>query len=368
MSKDIEMNYKGGQEYEVIYPKSASNIILLSNAMNEFYGYENGTLDDALLQQLLGIGTYGYQIKVVYPDGSPVVGSTVSGITAISGRDLVTDENGVVLGTSESQSVTIGATSPCIDVKAASGISVQSTGILTDYTVQLEYETEIQLITSSQILTFSSRITSVDLCAVGAGGGSNNPGNHYLSSGGGGGYVQNLMAHQIQGELQIKIGSGTALDGGSTQVVEDSATILTANGGMRGNVVSYSENEDTGNIPGGVGNGNGGVGRGRSNFNTTSQGQDGTVYVFNDSSLGLPGGGGGGAMYSTRYDVYVYSKAGQSKGGVGSTYKPNPNEQTQRAQNGQIPGGGGGGVISNITSSPSYTSGGSGGVYIRFHH
>ena len=49
MAKNIEMNIKQDSAYEALYPKNISNLVLLSDAMNEFYGYDNGTLEDALL-------------------------------------------------------------------------------------------------------------------------------------------------------------------------------------------------------------------------------------------------------------------------------------------------------------------------------
>ena len=363
MAKNIEMNIKEQDStYEALYPKNISNLVLLSDAMNEFYGYENGTLEDVLLQLLLGVGTYGYQIKVVYPDGSPVVGSTVSGITAIRGRDLVTDENGVVLGTSESQSVTIGATSPCIDMKAASGVSVQNSGILTNYTVQLEYETEIVQISNSQTVNLSHMLQSIDVCAVGGGGGGGNGSynssnrTQVMTAGGGGGYSNNILDYKTKNNLVITIGSGTTQFGGTTIVQDGEEEVLNALGGNPGESESVGSGSGTLVLQGGVGNGRGGNSYYSDNsHNYESRGESGTVYIFNETNLGLSGGGGGGG--ATWGKKYGYSYAGQPNGGVGTGY------ETSVTSGKPFGGGGGGGYVRNFNSY-----GGQGGVYLRFHH
>ena len=89
-------------------------------------------------------------------------------------------------------------------------------------------------------------------------------------------------------------------------------------------------------------------------------GKDSTEYIFNDSSLGLAGGRGGGRRKNDSSTNGTYSQGGSPGGGKGSASKIAPTSGT-------IGGGGrgcGGGGTGRYT--PGSGAGGNGIVYIRF--
>lgn len=322
--------------------------------------------NDAFAKLALGIGKYGYVVTVLFPDGSPVEGATLTGINNQYGGTAVTNANGQAVGVSTEQSVVIGVNNPYIDIQSVSGIAIQSTGILTAYTVMLPYDESIKTLTSSQTLNLSPKAATVDFCAVGGGGGGAQAVGNYekRGPGGGGGYVSNALNVQIGSEdtFSIIVGAGgnvgenssssaetfTAAAGGTTSVSKNSSVILSANGG--GGATGYYRN---GTASGGTGNGNGGV--------SDEKGADGTGYIFNDQSLGLAGGGGGGGDDSGTLTSGGYS--GLPYGAPGSIWSVNTNAGTPG-----IGGGGGGGAKGSYGEGGYASAGGSGAVYARFHH
>ena len=327
----------------------------------------NTTPDDALLALAIGTGTYGYRVKIQLADGTPVEGATVSGITALTGSTLVSGADGIVLGKSTSQTVTIGCTSPYIDQAAPSSQSVTATGTITDVTLTLTAITDMITVTSSKTTKVSPMAKTMDVTAVGGGGGGGggnsscdyNP----YGGGGGGGYVSTIVDFQLgdKRNCAISIGSygraGTRSsrsptdggDGGSTHVTLDGTAIVTANGGKggKGNSTRISSSNP---VAGGTGNGNGGSGQ---NSASVVNGGSSSSYIFNDSSRGRAGGGGGGGGNGL---TTTDNNGGSPNGGSG-------NNRTVAATDGKSFGGGGGGGGSNTDGG----KGGAGGVYLRFH-
>ena len=350
--------------------------------------------DDAFLGLYFGAGTYRYRVRVVLEDGTPVQGSTISGISAIQGQSLVTNEQGYVIGKSTSQSVTISCTSPFVDQKAPESQAITSTGIITDCVFSLASIADIIKITSSSSLNTSSLARTVDICTVGGGGGCggwNNTGESdhggRSSGGGGGGYSGNLMNQQItSANLKVVIGSGGAMgslyqrygsqvtdgaDGRQTSVKINNETVLFSDGGKggRGGSRQYPDSGLT-FTPGGDGNGKGGDGHFTTfeQNNTSFNRQDGTVFLFNDSSLGLSGGGGGGggAGVYDYYDDGYYPLGGKPNGGDGCTGWAGNDSWSHPTTSGKAFGGGCGGGSYGF-SPTSGLKGGDGGVYLRFH-
>lgn len=201
--------------------------------------------DDALLALLIGVGYYGYRVKVQYTDGTPAEGVTVSGISALPSSSLVTGADGIVVGRSSSASVSIGCTSPYIDQKAPASQSVASTGTITDVPLTLENVTDMLTIASSKTLKISPLAKTVDVTAVGGGGGGGGGiSNSYGGGGGGGGYITTELAVDLLKTTQISIlvGAGgvgaitdssprpdnwhEASDGGNTTVQLSSKSLL----------------------------------------------------------------------------------------------------------------------------------------------
>lgn len=337
---------------------------LLKDATASILGLPNTAVpDDAFLALTIGVGTYGYRVKIQLADGTPVEGATVSGITALTGSTLVSGADGIVLGKSTSKTVTIGCTSPYIDQAPPTSQSVTATGTITDVTLTLIDNTDTITVSGSQIAKVSSMAKTMDVTAVGGGGGGgaatgktiNWPG----GGGGGGGYATtkiNITGIANQ-NLNIMIGSGGAgatkmsgasgALGGTTSIMIGNVTVVTANGGAGG-----SGNTTSQTVSGGAGNGKGGDGSSGGN----SAGANGTVHIFDNPSLGIAGGGGGGGGYDA-----ISVAGGYPNGGNGYVYRSSGGVHS--GSDGKSFGGGGGGGGYNYAGY----AGGAGGVYLRFH-
>ena len=343
---------------------------LLKDVTASILGLPNTAVpDDAFLALTIGVGTYGYRVKIQLADGTPVEGATVSGITALTGSTLVSGADGIVLGKSTSQTVTIGCTSPYIDQAAPANQSVTATGTITDVTLTLTSITDMITVTSSKTTKVSPMAKTMDVTAVGGGGGGGgyNQNSRYdgAGAGGGGGYVSTKIGVECADKL-LKIalggrGSGSNYadgnvsaggSGGDTSLQIDGVSALTANGGKGG------AGGSSGPTAGGSGNGSGGNG-GRYE-NVAQPGGSGSGYIFNDSRLGLAGGGGGGGGFSGSNATDATAKSGGLPyGGKGGTQ-----EGTYSGTSGSGPGGGGGGAGS---TNGNGGAGSSGQMYLRFH-
>lgn len=180
-NKNITMKQFNGVDYDTLYPKTIASQIddvyskseTLSNSTQSIMGLGNdATPDDAFLALFIGAGTYGYRVKIQLADGTPVEGSTVSGINAFTGSTLVSGADGIVLGKSTSQTVTISCTSPYIDQAAPASQSVTATGTITDVTLTLTSITDMITVTSSKSIKVSSMAKTMDATAGVAGGGA----------------------------------------------------------------------------------------------------------------------------------------------------------------------------------------------------
>ena len=188
--------------------------------------------DDAFVALVLGQGVYGYRVRVQLADGTPVKGSTVTGIEPLTGSTLVTGEDGVVLGKSTSASVTIGCISPYIDQKAPTSQSIASTGTITDVTLTLENDTDVLTITSSQTINtkFSRLCTVFDICAVGGGGGGGSYDQMSVvdrttgGSGAGGGYTLGLNPNGVE-SISATVGAAANNPRTNTDTTESYFTI-----------------------------------------------------------------------------------------------------------------------------------------------
>lgn len=336
--------------------------------------------DDAFLALLIGVGTYGYRVKVQLADGTPVEGATVSGITALTGSTLISGADGIVLGKSTSKTVTISCTSPYIDQAAPASQSVTATGTITDATLTLTSITDMITVTSSKTVKVSPMAKTMDATAVGGGGGGGSGTESTATaggSGGGGGYAKTVLgATAKEGNLTITIGSGGASSakttstktstggtGGKTTVKFGDVTVCEANGGNGGTSAPYSS---SGTIPsGGAGNGAGGRGSGGGTYDSYAgmPGTDGNKYIFDDTSLGLAGGGGGGGGtgYANTPALLARNVGGAPNGGKGGAHNVQGGTVAGAAGK-QMGGGGGGGSMQGYGYN-----GGAGGVYLRFH-
>ena len=370
MPKNIEMSVLNSEgSYDVLYPATMSEIVNISNSICDFFEVNNdSTLDDILLILGLGAGKYGYRITLLNPDDTPAVGYTINGLTDRLDRTLITDEYGQCLGVSNSTSVSVNVNSvPYVDMNTIPNTTIQSTGILTNYTLKFTLMEERELTSSLNALIYPDT-KSFDVCLVGGGGGGGGEGDtpYWIAGGGGGGYVENklnILCSEGE-ELKIQIGSGGSAGnrdkgggaGGTTSLIYKGIS-LTANGGRPGK-----------DPKGGSGNGKGGEGINYGTDDTSvSNATDGVGYKFNDSSLGLAGGGGGGGCNSDSTNSEYRPLGGKPYGAYGGV-RHTDNPSYKNASDPTGPGGGGGGGGSSQSSMYSKSSSGYRGVaYLRFY-
>ena len=343
---------------------------ILADSTKEIFGLDqSATVNDVFVVLGLGAGKYGYGITLKYPDGTPAAGLKVTGVTDRLGQEITTDENGYFLAVSTATSITFSVNQGYFDINNITNKKVQSTSVVTSQDVSFEYKTfnNYVLLTSSQQLKFS-RSYKLDLTAVGGGGGSTGVSTKArFGAGGGGGYVRTLLDIDVSTSdiIKLAIGAGGSIlymeatadgyDGGATKVEKNNVQLLLANGGG-----GSGYNNNTNSASKGIGNGNGGLSAGQENPT------NGTGYIFNNSSLGIAGGGGGGAFVAyVQTEGAVVMKGGLPNGANGGLFASDT-ATLQDATTPEIGGGGGGGGAQQLSYKANASAGGTGGVYIRF--
>ena len=363
MSKNIKMRQKNSaNEYDVLYPQSAADIVMLSEETSNAYSLTNGTAEEAIesLSELL-TAQRKISLKITDVGGNPIEGATVSGLVG----SPVTDANGYVTGIVQNNVVTIYPPSKYPDLKSTS-VNVSSyIGKLAIHTIPIPVVSNNTIIryTESSQVRFSAGTKSIDVCCVGAGGGG---GGYYdgtesqVGGGGGGGGIVNMYNISVTPytDYAITVGSGgnaaspnVGGDGGNSSF----SNIVVANGGSGGTPTSG----------GASGSPTSGAGGYKSDGTASS-----IVTEFDDSITFYSGGGGGGKEASTETSGSVY-KGGSPNGASGALHLKN--SQTQAGTAG-IGGGGGGGVYTytyvNFHEKRTIilpSAGGAGLVAIRIH-
>lgn len=281
---------------------------------------DNALPDDAFMALVVGTDSRAYRVTVKYPNNTPAVGFTISGLSAIPNASLVTNKDGIAMGKSPNTTVSITVEKKYDDILAKT-VSVTSTGTITDVTIILEYDRTNKMVRSSGKLPthVSSLCTGIEYVLV-AGGGS---GGYSLrsygiygvpfaggSGGGGGNAVKDTLQFAPNADINIVIGAGgleppvilnniygdrqptQGSKGGDSQLLLGSTVLKSVTGGGGGVYLSQPSSEKDiyvddyahhGYIStyeptaGGQGNGNGGSGAGfvqcRHNIN------DSTEYV-----------------------------------------------------------------------------------------
>lgn len=327
---------------------------LLSTETKSLYGLSEDTVPDIVFQRLLApAGSYGFKVTINLPNGAAKEGFELPSdfVNREGSSGVVTDSNGVAycFARKKSFTTTFGTGYLGIVPKEVTCTS-DPTKAVTPITVTLSNDsslTSTTLIESSKTYKLAGNISDADFCAVGGGGGGGSQYNANTKFGGGaGGHAVNALAKPLSGKLlSIVIGSGGEKStvsspssvggtGGTTKVSIDGTDIVTASGGQGCQAGKAA-----------VGNGNGGY---------NSAGGKGTVRVFNDPSLPLPGGGGGHG--DGRNGGADFGAAGGGNNGP--------------ARNPTGPGGGGGGFDYGIHGmyGNACTNGHAGGVYLRVRY
>lgn len=263
---------------------------------------ESSGPDDAFVALIMGTDSRAYRVTVKYPNNTPAIGFTISGLSPIPNVSLITDKNGIAMGKSTDTTVSITVDKKYDDILAKT-VSVTSTGTITDVTIILEYDTGNKTVRSSGKLptNVSSLCTGIEYVLV-AGGGS---GGYSLQSygiygvpfaggsgGGGGNAVKDTLQFAPNADINIVIGAGgpeppvipnniygdrqptQGSQGGNSQLLLGTTVLKSVTGGGGGSYVATPSSKqievngyaDLGIIntyeptAGGQGNGNGGSG------------------------------------------------------------------------------------------------------------
>lgn len=258
--------------------------------------------DDAFMALVVGTDSRAYRVTVKYPNNTPAIGFTISGLSAIPNASLVTNKDGIAMGKSPNTMVSITVEKKYEDILAKT-VSVTSTGTITDVTIILEYDRTNKTVRSSGKLptNVSALCTGIEYVLV-AGGGS---GAYSLktygiygvpfaggSGGGGGNAVKDTLQFAPNADIDIVIGAGgpeppvisgnidgdrqptQGSSGGDSQLLLGTTVLKSVTGGGGGSYVESPSSKEividgyahTGTIQtyepttGGQGNGNGGAG------------------------------------------------------------------------------------------------------------
>ena len=291
--------------------------------------------DDAFMALVVGTDSRAYRVTVKYPNNTPAIGFTISGLSAIPNASLVTNKDGIAMGKSSNTTVSITVEKKYDDILAKT-VSVTSTGTITDVTIILEYDRANKTVRSSGKLptNVSALCTGIEYVLV-AGGGS---GGYSLQStgvysapfaggsgGGGGNAVKDTLQFAPNADIDIIIGAGgpepprdpySTIDerkptqgssGGNSQLLLGTTVLKSVTGGGGG---SYVESPSSKEIvidgyahkgfiktyeptAGGQGNGNGGSGA--KVIQCISTTDDTTSYVYNVKDINT------GETYTSAY-------------------------------------------------------------------
>ena len=325
-----------------------------TESRNHLKSYTKGLLglsessgpDDAFTALAIGSGYYAYRVKVQLSDGTPVEGSRISGIEALTGKTLTTDSSGMTMGRSTSSTVSISASSPYIDQTPPAAQNITASSIITDVTITLVNKTTYDTFTSSTTITpkFSKMCKTIDICAVGGGcagvtgyPAASNYGNGGAS--GSGGYSNGI---DISGIKTVSIIVGSASDSVNSPTL--SSFTINSVKHVFNTVVDSKPMTSVGRVSDIKYNG----APGRNGF-----------HIFGDTSLPIVGSSGGSGGYWYFYNStpeMPFSLQGgpggmnAGSGGYATGYRDSSNRDRVSRY--------------NATSATGYGCGGGGGVYV----
>ena len=263
-------------------------------------------------------------------------GVTINGITTYAGKTAVTNSSGMVLGYSDTQSVTLTAVNDRYDISGNKSVSATlEAGKLNQVTIQFSrVSITQQTFSTSQTIRFSPDVDTFDCSAIG--GGANGSSGHiggstaYGGSGGNAGAVAN-----------------------KANIVNDESTIDIVVGGVGG--TSKVGSHITANGAGGASGGAGGYAN-ASNQSHGKKGGDTSGFLYPPTDVG--GAGGGGGAFWRGQGIANNGNGGSPGGGKGNQYAYG----VTTGINGTLPGsgGGGGGASRDTEGEETFTSPGTG--------
>lgn len=349
-------------------------------------------------------GNYLYAIKVILSTGEPVPDVTITGISAVGGGTVVTNDKGYVLCSSTMSSASLSVDSPYMDALPIKNQVVNHDGsYICGVTLVLGVVTSGgHIIRADGVYKFSSNIKKADFWGIGGGAGGsayvrNNSSysNGHGGVGGGSGYTSNVYNIDVTetDRFTVSLGKGGSggyaavtgwgassdgygSDGGQTTVLKNGTNILTANGGKAWSNTSNPNGGSGGGgyVAGGIQEGADGGRNGSDGASTISgvsvnyygNGQGSPTSPFEEisSTTVNVGYGGGGA------GIYGYN-AGSSSGveasyTSGSAYDGGATGKAMTlggsGNDGKDGGGGGPLLVLRVTDTrPTWTLTGVGG-------
>lgn len=332
-TKNILMQEFNGTDYDFLFPETDAYTKeeTLNNMVKKYLKLDDvSTPSDAFLKLIFGVDAKLYQVKVIFPDGTPVSNIDIGGLTAPSGFNMKTDDNGQVIRKNTSVNPTITAYTRFLDYKTTQTVAQTVDNGITNVVITLEEQplNEVLYLDSS-ISNCSVRrdaIKYIDWTVQGggeSGGAITTQGERMQSKGGKGGKTGHALnvAIPLQNTINVIVPSS-----GNREVINT----ITING------TSYPQNEAPLDD------------NSKNNYN----------YIFNEQLLGLAGGGDGGSGGSGRaykepsgawaWNMDFDFSGGAPNGGAGGriVYYSEENRYgwVQRRGGGKVPRGGGGGA------------------------
>lgn len=351
----------------IISQQSYTKDEILTVETISMFGLNENSKPDAVFQKLaMPYGYYGFDVTTVFSNGKVAPHIILNGLQDFYGNTVKTDSNGrckIAVSESSTPTVTISGYLDVVDTSVV--LSSQEGIVFTPVQITIDANTDTQTFSTSTTKMVTGA-TVFDFTAVGGGGGGtcSRWGSEYGGAGGGGGYIKSATNISLPNStISFTIGSGGVSgykssdadegsayggSGGESSVKKsDGSTIVSANGGS------------------GASKGTGGAGNGKGG-NVNSVGEDASGYLFDDSSLGVPGGGGGGGG-NDKTGTGTPISGGTPYGGTGSYSVYNTTEggyNNYNATSGSgYGGGGGGGAQTNYGNSSA--AGAAGAVFVR---
>lgn len=299
---------------------------------------------------------------------APIANCWLENVTDENGDPIQTDANGYALCFSSTDSTVVKIDSGYIDLSGQSTVATPA-GSLHSVTIYGRYSgsatNTTKEYTSSDTVIFSSKVSNVDVHAIGGGASG---GFFRISSSGGttGDYCSGGAMGASNVVLSASFTPNTKYPltiGKGGKAITNSSSYQLPNNGASSSFLSCTAQGGQG-----AGSGNGIEGNTEGYVSTSaSNGTNSTYTRFNEGGEVFAGGEGGGAGLSNkpRPEVSGYGLGGTPNGGRGGWYY---NRSVTNGAAGSRGGGGGGGVGTTGKTDGGSGAGGNGIVLVRYRY
>ena len=189
----------------------------LSDQTRTLLGLPSDSTPDDAFQALYVTSTGGnvFSLTVLYPDGSPWAGLTLSGVTNLQGGPATTDSDGKALVSSQSSNPTVTGANDYIDINPINQQLSKDSSIVTYVTIQTTTNTaninKVIQVTNDTSFKVSKFIKRMDVGLCGGGGGGGDGAGNRGGGGGGDGWITtrtNIQPSVYGDTISITIGKG----------------------------------------------------------------------------------------------------------------------------------------------------------------